>query len=55
VAVLFGCETLFLTLREEHKLRVFENMVLRRIYGLKTEEVAGGWRSLHDDFHNQYY
>jgi hypothetical protein len=39
--VLYGCETCSLTLREEHKLRVFENRVLRRIFGLKRDEVTG--------------
>jgi hypothetical protein len=41
---LYGCETWFLTLREEHRLRVFENRVLRRIFGPKRDEVTGGWR-----------
>jgi hypothetical protein len=45
--VLYGCETLSLTLREEHRLRVFENRVLRRIFGPKRDEVTGGWRKLH--------
>jgi hypothetical protein len=40
-AVLYGCETLSLTLREEHRLRVFENRVQRRIFGPKRDEVAG--------------
>jgi hypothetical protein len=39
--VLYGCETWFLTLREEHGLRVFENRVLRRIFGPKRDEVTG--------------
>jgi hypothetical protein len=39
--VLYGCETLSLTLREEHRLRVFENRVLRRIFGPKRDEVKG--------------
>jgi hypothetical protein len=40
-------------LKEEHRLRVFENWVLRRIFGLKREEVIGGWRRLHnEEFHN---
>jgi hypothetical protein len=39
--VLYGCETWYLTLREEHRLRVFENMVLRRIFGPKSDEVTG--------------
>jgi hypothetical protein len=42
--VLYGCETWSLTLRDEHRLRVSENRVLRRIFGSKREEVAGGWR-----------
>jgi hypothetical protein len=45
--VLYGCETWSLTLREEHKLRVFENRVLRRIFGPKRDGVTGGWRKLH--------
>jgi hypothetical protein len=40
-AVLYGCETWTLTLREEHRLRVFENRVLRRIFGPKRDEVMG--------------
>jgi hypothetical protein len=47
--VLYGCETLSVTLREEHRLRVFENRVLRRIFGPKTDEVMGGWRKLHNE------
>jgi hypothetical protein len=39
--VLYGCETLFLKLRKEHELRVFENRVLRKIFGTKLEEVMG--------------
>jgi len=42
--VLYGCETWSLTLREERKLRVFENMVLRRIFGTRRDEVTGEWR-----------
>jgi hypothetical protein len=46
-------ETLSLTLREEHRLRVFENRVLRRIFGPKRDEVSGGWRKLHnEELHN---
>jgi len=45
--VLYGCETWFVTLKDKHKLMVFENRVLRRIFGPKREEVAGGWRRLH--------
>jgi hypothetical protein len=40
---LYGCETWSLTLREERKLRVFENMVLRRIFGPRWDEVTGEW------------
>jgi hypothetical protein len=44
-----------LTLREEHRLRVFEKSVLRRIFGLKRDEVIGGWRKLHNEkLHNLY-
>jgi hypothetical protein len=44
-----------LTLREEHRLRVFENRVLWKIFGPKREEVAGGWRRLHnEELHNFY-
>jgi len=47
--VLCGCETWSLTMREEHKLRVFENRLLRRIFGPKRDEVAGEWRKLHNE------
>jgi hypothetical protein len=51
--VLYGCETWSLTLREEHRLRVFENTVLRRIFGRKINEVTGEWRKLHnEELHN---
>jgi hypothetical protein len=46
--VLYGCETWSLTLRKEHKLRISENRVLRRIFGHKREE-DGSWRKLHND------
>jgi hypothetical protein len=45
--LLHGCETLPLTLREEHNLTVFENKELRRIYGSKRNKATGGWRKLH--------
>jgi hypothetical protein len=48
LVVLYGCETWSLTLRRECRLRVFENRVLRRIFGPKTEEVTGEWRRLHN-------
>jgi hypothetical protein len=55
LVVLYGCETWSLILREEHRLRVFENRVLRRIIGPKRGEVMGEWRKLHGgDFHNFY-
>jgi hypothetical protein len=41
---LYGCETWSLTIREEHRPRVFENGVLRRAFGLKRDEVTGEWR-----------
>jgi hypothetical protein len=44
--VLYGCETWSLTPREEHRLRVFENRVLRGIFGLKRDEITGEWRKL---------
>jgi hypothetical protein len=47
--VLYGCETWSLTLREQHKLRVFENRVLRRIFVAKRDEVTGRWRKLHNE------
>jgi hypothetical protein len=53
--VLCGCETWFLTLREEHRLRVFENRVLRRILGPKRDEVTGEWRKLHYEELNDLY
>ncbi|KAJ4443579.1 hypothetical protein ANN_05253 [Periplaneta americana] len=46
--VLYGCETWTLTLREEQRLRVFENKVLRKIFGAKRDEVTGEWRKLHN-------
>jgi hypothetical protein len=49
LVVLYGCETWSLTLREECRLRVFKNRVLRKIFGPKREEVTGEWRKLHND------
>ena len=46
--VLYGCETLSLPMREEHRLKVFENRVLRRISGPMRDEVTGEWRKLHN-------
>jgi hypothetical protein len=47
--VLYGYETWFLTLREVHRLRVFENRVLRSIFGPKRDGMTGGWRKLHNE------
>ena len=47
--VLYGCETWSLTLREERKLRVFDNRVLRKIFGTRRDEVTGEWRRLHKE------
>jgi len=47
--VLYGCETWSLALRENRRLRVFENRVLRRIFGPKRDEVTGEWRKLHNE------
>jgi hypothetical protein len=53
--VLYGWKIWSPTLREEHRLRVFENRVLRRIYGSKRDKMVGGWRKLHDEeIHNLY-
>jgi hypothetical protein len=53
--VLYGCETWSLTLREERRLRVFENKVLRRIFGPKRDEVTGEWTKLHnEELHDLY-
>jgi len=47
--VLYWCETWSLALREERRLRMFENGVLRRIFGPKRDEVPGEWRKLHSE------
>jgi hypothetical protein len=47
--VLYGCETWSLTLREERRLRMFENTVLRRVFGPRRDEVTGEWRKLHNE------
>jgi hypothetical protein len=53
--VRYGCETWSLTLREEHRLGVFENRVLRRIFGPKRDEVIGKWRKLrNEELHDLY-
>ena len=53
--VLYGCEAWSLTLKEEHRLRVFENRVLRKIFGPKRDEVTGEWRRLHNKELNDLY
>jgi hypothetical protein len=53
--VLYGCETWSLTLKEEHRLQVFENRALRRIFGPKRDKVTGEWRKLHnEELHDLY-
>jgi hypothetical protein len=53
--VLYGCETWSLTLREEHRLSVFEKRVLRRIFGPKRGEMTGDWIKMHnEEIHNLY-
>ena len=54
--MLYGCETWLLTLREERRLRVFENRVLRRILGPRRVEVTGEWRKLHiGEINDRYF
>jgi hypothetical protein len=53
--VLYGYETWSLTLREEHRLMVFENRVLRRIFGPKRDEMTRGWRKLHNEELHGFY
>ena len=53
--VLHGCETWSLTLRDEHRLRVYENTVLRRIFGPKRDEVTEEWREPHNEELNDLY
>jgi len=55
LVVLYGCETWSLILREERRLSVFENRVLRRIFGTKRDEIAGEWRKLHSEELNDLY
>jgi hypothetical protein len=49
IVVLYGCETWSLIIREEHRLRVFKNRVLRKIFGPKRDDVTGEWRKLHNE------
>jgi len=52
---MYGCETWSLTLREERRLRVFQNRVLRTVFGPKRDEVKGEWRKLHiEEFSDLY-
>jgi hypothetical protein len=53
--ILYGCETWSLTLRQEGRLRVFENRALRRIFGPKGDEVIGEWRKLYNEVFNDLY
>ena len=53
--VLYGCETWSLTVREERRLRVFENRVLREVFRPKRDEVTGEWRKLHNEELNDLY
>ena len=53
--VLYEYETWSLTLREESRVKVFENRMLRRIFGPKRDEVAGEWRKLHNEELNDLY
>jgi len=55
LVVLYGCETWSLTLREERKLRRFKNMVLRRIFGPRRDEVTGEWKRLLNEELNDLY
>ena len=55
LVVLYGCETWSITLREECTLRVFENRMLRGIFGPKRDEVTGEWRKLHNEELNDLY
>jgi hypothetical protein len=53
--VLYGCETWSLTMMEERRLRVFENRVVRGLFGPKSDEVTGEWRKLHNEELNDLY
>jgi hypothetical protein len=53
--VLYGCEAWSLTLREEHRLRVFKNRVPRRMFESKKDEIMGDWRKIHNEELNYFY
>jgi hypothetical protein len=53
--VLYRCDIWSLTVREEHKLRVFEKRLLRRIFGPQRDGVTGGWRKMHNEEHHNLY
>jgi hypothetical protein len=53
--VLYGYETWSATLREEHRLRVFENRVLRKMFGPMRDETIGSWRKLHKEGFRKFY
>jgi hypothetical protein len=53
--ILYGCETWSLTLKEERRLRVFKDRVLRRVFGPKWDEVAGEWRKLRNEEFRDLY
>jgi hypothetical protein len=55
LVVLYGCETWSVKVREERRLRVFENRMLRRIFGPRWDEVTGEWRKLHNEELNDLY
>jgi hypothetical protein len=52
--VLYGCETWFVSLREEHRLRFFERRFLKRMFGPKRDEVTGEWKLHSEELHNLY-
>jgi hypothetical protein len=53
--VFYGCEAWSLTLSEEHRLRVFENNVLKKIFGPKRDKIRGEWRKLHNGKPHNFY
>jgi hypothetical protein len=52
--VLYGYEAWSLTMREEHRLRVFKKRALRRKFGPRTDKVTGGWRRVHEEVHDLF-